>query len=316
MHVRNVYTCDCVYISSNAYVCVMARSKYVNGVICKVWSVVTFHKQQVSLCFSCSIMLSRAGVRGGAVINPANRQLHHDHAPHAVGRKNTRLPGEGCSDTQHFYEWGWVDFCVGPPPAWDYHVGHQRVQYSDKLPTDNTSTDTRTHLNTHIIHTLHILIPSFINEYVIIISRYTHAYIFANHLWPSTYSFADGIGPCVLLYSLADGCNWYLAMMNSPGTVHVAAPSSLATTRTPNTLQRSPFAIQELLGLGDSSPGSRGPLYPPAPPFPPSHVSVASRMAYFNAQAAVAAAFLPQHTPLALHAAGPPPGKYFYLLCC
>ncbi|XP_034237703.1 visual system homeobox 2-like [Thrips palmi] len=121
--------------------------------------------------------------------------------------------------------------------------------------------------------------------------------------------------------------------------------------------QRSPFAIQELLGLSDpegpprspsgagavspvtpGGPGNplrgppHGPAHGPAPPgsFPPHmahhhHMSVAghmSRMAYLNAQAAVAAAFLPQHinmahgtmaaNPMGLHhRAGleaPPPG--------
>lgn len=83
-------------------------------------------------------------------------------------------------------------------------------------------------------------------------------------------------------------------------------------------MQRSPFAIQELLGLGDSQ--HRSPtaavsaitpnVYPhhqrTAPTcFPSDHAAgfnhhhhmtmAASRMAYFNAQAAVAAAFLPHN---------------------
>lgn len=84
-------------------------------------------------------------------------------------------------------------------------------------------------------------------------------------------------------------------------------------------VQRSPFAIQELLGLGDSQ--HRSPtaavsaitpnVYPPhqrtVPTcFPSDHAAgfnhhhhhmtmAASRMAYFNAQAAVAAAFLPHN---------------------
>lgn len=85
-------------------------------------------------------------------------------------------------------------------------------------------------------------------------------------------------------------------------------------------MQRSPFAIQELLGLGDSQ--HRSPtaavsaitpnVYPhphhqrTAPTcFPTDHATgfnhhhhmtmAASRMAYFNAQAAVAAAFLPHN---------------------
>lgn len=130
----------------------------------------------------------------------------------------------------------------------------------------------------------------------------------------------------------------------------------------PSTMpQRSPFAIQELLGLSDpegpprspSGAGAVSPVTPggpgspfrghgpgpghgaghgPAPPgsFPPhmsvSHhmsVSVAghmSRMAYLNAQAAVAAAFLPHNInmPMAANSMGlhhragldgPPPGE-------
>lgn len=97
--------------------------------------------------------------------------------------------------------------------------------------------------------------------------------------------------------------------MNSPGggTVHVSAPSvALGARRSPPSLQRTPFAIQELLGLEPPRPAS---LYAPAPAFQPAHhhmTMAASRMAYFNAQAAVAAAFLPQHAPLSLH--GAPPG--------
>lgn len=99
------------------------------------------------------------------------------------------------------------------------------------------------------------------------------------------------------------------------GTVHVTAPSIL--NKPSQTMpQRSPFAIQELLGLGDSQ--HRSPtaavtaitpnVYPPQrhiqPPtcFPSEHTfnhhhmtMAASRMAYFNAQAAVAAAFLPHN---------------------
>lgn len=107
---------------------------------------------------------------------------------------------------------------------------------------------------------------------------------------------------------------------NSGGTVHVAAPSAVAARRSPGSLQRSPFAIQELLGLAEPSrplypaPPSAAPLGHAPPPPPPPHAHpmsvAASRVAYFNAQAAVAAAFLPQHAPLALHGA-PPPGNSF-----
>ncbi|KAJ1522607.1 hypothetical protein ONE63_001787 [Megalurothrips usitatus] len=136
-----------------------------------------------------------------------------------------------------------------------------------------------------------------------------------------------------------------------PPGVGLGPPSSMP--------QRSPFAIQELLGLSDpegpprspSGAGAVSPVTPggpgapmrgpphgsghgPAPPgsFPPHmahaahhHMSVAghmSRMAYLNAQAAVAAAFLPHNinmahgtigaNPMGLHhRAGleqPPPG--------
>lgn len=100
------------------------------------------------------------------------------------------------------------------------------------------------------------------------------------------------------------------------GTVHVTAPSIL--NKPSQTMpQRSPFAIQELLGLGEShqhrSPtaavsaitpnvyAGRGHMQAP-PCFPSEHgfnhhhmTMAASRMAYFNAQAAVAAAFLPHN---------------------
>lgn len=100
-------------------------------------------------------------------------------------------------------------------------------------------------------------------------------------------------------------------------TVHVTAPSIL--NKPSQTMpQRSPFAIQELLGLGDSQQQQhRSPtaavsaitpnLYPQrhlqGPTcFPTDHgfnhhhmTMAASRMAYFNAQAAVAAAFLPHN---------------------
>ncbi|CAK1543309.1 unnamed protein product [Leptosia nina] len=95
-----------------------------------------------------------------------------------------------------------------------------------------------------------------------------------------------------------------------------------ASTSAPRAPQRSPFAIQELLGLSDSRDTrdryfenredrvlnlseNREPRGPYAPQFP-LPASMASRVAYaaaFNAQAAVAAAFLPG--PPLLH---PPPG--------
>lgn len=97
-----------------------------------------------------------------------------------------------------------------------------------------------------------------------------------------------------------------------------------ANASAPRAPQRSPFAIQELLGLSDNRDSrdryfenrdadrvlnlseSREPrTYTPQFQLP---VSMASRVAYaaaFNAQAAVAAAFLPG--PPLLH---PPPGEY------
>ncbi|XP_018321674.1 visual system homeobox 2-like [Agrilus planipennis] len=99
-------------------------------------------------------------------------------------------------------------------------------------------------------------------------------------------------------------------------TIHVTAPSILSKP-TQTMPQRSPFAIQELLGLGDSQ--HRSPtagvsaitpnVYPHQRHMPPQscfpsdpaafnhhHMTMAaSRMAYFNAQAAVAAAFLPHN---------------------
>ncbi|XP_055628325.1 homeobox protein ceh-10-like isoform X2 [Toxorhynchites rutilus septentrionalis] len=97
-----------------------------------------------------------------------------------------------------------------------------------------------------------------------------------------------------------------------PETIHVTAPG--ATTRPPQNMpQRSPFAIQELLGLSDSSRASgvvsavTPSLYPSVgqTPFsadPHQMQMAASRMAYFNAHAAVAAAFLPHN--MAATAAG------------
>lgn len=102
-------------------------------------------------------------------------------------------------------------------------------------------------------------------------------------------------------------------------TIHVTAPSIL--NKPSQTMpQRSPFAIQELLGLGnhDSGGSHRSPTaavsaitpnmypsqrhvqpptcFPSDPAFNHHHMTMAaSRMAYFNAQAAVAAAFLPHN---------------------
>lgn len=98
-----------------------------------------------------------------------------------------------------------------------------------------------------------------------------------------------------------------------------------ANASAPRAPQRSPFAIQELLGLSDNRDSrdryfenrdsdrvlnlseSREPRSAYTPQFP-LPASMASRVAYaaaFNAQAAVAAAFLPG--PPLLH---PPPGEY------
>ncbi|XP_022905634.1 visual system homeobox 1 [Onthophagus taurus] len=100
-------------------------------------------------------------------------------------------------------------------------------------------------------------------------------------------------------------------------TVHVTAPSIL--NKPSQTMpQRSPFAIQELLGLGDSqhhrsptagvsaitpnvavynNPQRHVPTcFPSEHTFNHHHMTMAaSRMAYFNAHAAVAAAFLPHN---------------------
>ncbi|XP_063709303.1 homeobox protein ceh-10-like [Culicoides brevitarsis] len=101
-------------------------------------------------------------------------------------------------------------------------------------------------------------------------------------------------------------------------TIHVSAPSSQAPPS--NTMpQRTPFAIQELLGLSESTRSSTtavtavtpSSLYTNVgqPPFSSSEQHhqmqmAASRMAYFNAHAAVAAAFLPHN--MAAGAAGGP----------
>lgn len=121
-----------------------------------------------------------------------------------------------------------------------------------------------------------------------------------------------------------------LESLPRPETIHVSAPAALSR---PSLLgsaqtmpQRSPFAIQELLGLSDAANRSGGgnsgggggsasvtggggmaaaavtpgSLYPNVgqTPFSSDHhqmTMAASRMAYFNAHAAVAAAFLPHN---------------------
>lgn len=88
-------------------------------------------------------------------------------------------------------------------------------------------------------------------------------------------------------------------------TIHVTAPSASgrpAASSGQTMPQRTPFAIQELLGLSESSrPSNPVTSVPPALYSQPQFSSAehhqmqmaASRMAYFNAHAAVAAAFLP-----------------------
>lgn len=93
-------------------------------------------------------------------------------------------------------------------------------------------------------------------------------------------------------------------------TIHVSAPGALSLNRTTNSSQtlpqRSPFAIQELLGLSNNSDRDRQsgaavsavtPSLYTSTPFSADHhhMMAASRMAYFNAHAAVAAAFLPHN---------------------
>lgn len=122
-------------------------------------------------------------------------------------------------------------------------------------------------------------------------------------------------------------------------TIHVSAPSvgnnnrsstsgstTSSSTAPTNTMpQRTPFAIQELLGLSESTRSSTAvtavtpsSLYTNVgqTPFSSEHHQMqmaASRMAYFNAHAAVAAAFLP-HNMAAGAAGGPlsftPQGKW------
>lgn len=118
-----------------------------------------------------------------------------------------------------------------------------------------------------------------------------------------------------------------LESMPRPETIHVSAPAALSRPSLLNSSQtmpqRSPFAIQELLGLGGGGGGAgngaggnggdshqrpnggvasvtHSSLYPNVgqTPFSSDHhqmTMAASRMAYFNAHAAVAAAFLPHN---------------------
>lgn len=125
-----------------------------------------------------------------------------------------------------------------------------------------------------------------------------------------------------------------LESMPRPETIHVTAPAALSRPigLSSQTLpQRSPFAIQELLGLSESSRSTNaqnsntnssnngsnnnnnsgnGAVSAVTPslysnvgqtPFGGSDhhqmTMAASRMAYFNAHAAVAAAFLPHNIP-------------------
>ncbi|KAK9511926.1 hypothetical protein O3M35_000486 [Rhynocoris fuscipes] len=95
-------------------------------------------------------------------------------------------------------------------------------------------------------------------------------------------------------------------------TVRVAAPSLHEVTATTGSNNRSPFAIQELLGLGADSHHHH---HHTASSLHTQAMFTASRMAYFNAQAAVAAAtaFLPQPQP-PLHHHSPPPGQSSFKL--
>lgn len=97
-----------------------------------------------------------------------------------------------------------------------------------------------------------------------------------------------------------------LESLPRPETIHVTAPAALTRPllNSQTMPQRSPFAIQELLGLSESTRPS-GAVVPPSlypsvgqTPFSGDHhqmTMAASRMAYFNAHAAVAAAFLPHN---------------------
>lgn len=114
--------------------------------------------------------------------------------------------------------------------------------------------------------------------------------------------------------------NLETATMSRPETtIHVTAPAALnrPSNHPSQTLpQRSPFGIQELLGLGNSESRQSGSavsavtpsLYSSGivgqTPFSADHhhmTMAASRMAYFNAHAAVAAAFLPHNMGSAGH---------------
>ncbi|KAG4071282.1 hypothetical protein HA402_003986 [Bradysia odoriphaga] len=97
-----------------------------------------------------------------------------------------------------------------------------------------------------------------------------------------------------------------LESLPRPETIHVTAPAALSRPllNSQTMPQRSPFAIQELLGLSESTRPSGAvvpsSLYPNVgqTPFSGDHhqmTMAASRMAYFNAHAAVAAAFLPHN---------------------
>lgn len=122
-----------------------------------------------------------------------------------------------------------------------------------------------------------------------------------------------------------------LESMPRPETIHVTAPAALSRPMLSSQTfpQRSPFAIQELLGLSESSRSNNannntntsnstshsnhsgnGAVSAVTPslytsvgqtPFSGSDhhqmTMAASRMAYFNAHAAVAAAFLPHNIP-------------------
>lgn len=97
------------------------------------------------------------------------------------------------------------------------------------------------------------------------------------------------------------------SLQRNSETIHVTAPSVGSGTGQ-SVPQRTSFAIQELLGLGDSSrpSDSSDPVTPPAytrlgvgqHPFNAAdhhQMQISSRMAYLNAHAAVAAAFLPRY---------------------
>jgi hypothetical protein len=99
------------------------------------------------------------------------------------------------------------------------------------------------------------------------------------------------------------------SLQRNSETIHVSAPSVGSGSTTGTSMpQRTSFAIQELLGLGDSSrpSDSSEPATPPAysrlSVGPHSfnaadhhQMQISSRMAYLNAHAAVAAAFLPRY---------------------